>query len=257
MLSLPELEQAFADGMFDENGAKLLAHVAPGRFGAERHLQVYRNNIFTSLTEALRAVYPVVTRLVGEGFLKYAAHEFIRRYPPMSGNLHDFGSEFADFLAGFAPAKDLVYLPDVALLEWAYHEVFHAADPLSADIGGLRHVAPEAYGQLRFSLHASARLLASAYPVLHIWQVNQSDYNGGSTVKLSEGGVKLLVKRKGIAVEFENLSEAAYDFLSACAKGSTFAQASSAALATEPGFDLAQTLRQYFLPGTLICRSHH
>ena len=102
MPSLPELQRAFAAGVFAEDVA-VTRHILDGRFPAARHLQVYRNNVFESLVGALKAVYPVVERLVGTGFFAYAADGYIRRHPPVSGNLHDFGDSFAGFLAGFEP----------------------------------------------------------------------------------------------------------------------------------------------------------
>ena len=137
---------------------------------AARHLQVYRNNVFESLVGALKAVYPVVERLVGTGFFAYAADGYIRHHPPASGNLHDFGDSFAGFLAGFEPARALAYLPDVARLEWAWHRAFHAADRAPLALERLAAVPPERYGQVRFRLHPSAQFIASDYPLLRIWR---------------------------------------------------------------------------------------
>ena len=94
----------------------------PGHFAPERHFQVYRNNIIESLTTALKAIYPVTERLVGEGFFRYTTASYIPAHRPVSGNLHDFGEKFFSFLASFPPASELTYLPDVARLEWAMHE---------------------------------------------------------------------------------------------------------------------------------------
>ncbi|HLD13305.1 MAG TPA: DNA-binding domain-containing protein, partial [Burkholderiales bacterium] len=69
---MPELQRAFAAGVFAEDVA-VTRHILDGRFPAARHLQVYRNNVFESLVGALKAVYPVVERLVGTGFFAYAA----------------------------------------------------------------------------------------------------------------------------------------------------------------------------------------
>ena len=199
MPSLPELQRAFADGVLADDAA-IVQHLRAGRFPAERHLQVYRNNVFESLTGAFKAVYPAVERLVGTGFFAYAVDGYIRRHPPASGNLHDFGEDFAGFLAGFEPARALAYLPDVARLEWAWHRAFHAADGGPLALAALAAVAPEHYGELRFRLHPSAQLLASDYPILRIWQVNQPDHAGDATVDLAEGGGRLLGVRRGRAV---------------------------------------------------------
>jgi hypothetical protein len=229
----------------------ILRHVRGGRFPAERHLQVYRNNIFESLTGALKAVYPAVERLVGTGFFAYAADGYIRRHPPASGNLHDFGEDFAAFLAGFEPARALAYLPDVARLEWAWHRAFHAADGNPLALAALATVAPEHYGELRFRLHPSAQLLASGYPILRIWQVNQSDHTGDATVDLAEGGVRLLVVRRGLDVVVESLRAGDDALLRAFAAGQNLEQAGAAALAAEPDYDLPAALQRHVACATL------
>lgn len=251
MLSLRELQLEFVRGLVDEPREAFLAHIDAGRFGAARHLQVYRNNVFASLTGALAAVFPVVQRLVGEGFFAYAADTFIRRHPPRSGNLHDFGDEFPRFLAEFAPAATLVYLPDVARLEWLYHEAFHAADAEPLQPQALAAIPPEAHPRLYFQLHPSARLLVSAYPILRIWQVNQPGYQGDDRVSLTEGGVRLLVIRRNGEVEIESLGLGAHAFLKSLQEDAPLAAATEAAIAVDPGFDLATTLSSFVQRKTL------
>ena len=278
MPSLHEIQTGFADSIFTRDDTGFEKYIVRSAFPPERHVQIYRNNVFASLTSALQDVYPVVTRLVGEGFLKYAADEFIRRHPPRGGNLHDFGGEFAEFLAGFPPAAKLEYLPDVARLEWAYHRVFHgpnhaplkqealAAVPVEAALGihasrdSAGYASPEGacasstsrYGELKFMLHPASRLLSSDYPILRIWQVNQPGYQGDDTVDLSEGGVRLLVIRRDITVEIQPLSQGDFALLQTLAAGKTFETACNAALIAEPDVDLTGSLRRHVQNATLV-----
>jgi hypothetical protein len=239
--ALPDLQRAFAAHVFGSEPAAL-AYIAPGRFTPEQHLQIYHNNVFESLTGALRAVYPVIERLVGEGFFRYAADAYIRRDPPVSGNLHDFGNRFADFLEQFSPAAGLPYLPDTARLEWAWHEAFHAADAAPLDPATLAQVPPDKYAELRFRLHPSVRLLASDYPVLRIWQVNQPDYTGDPAVDLAEGGVRIRVGRRQLTVELARLTPGEQALLGTLAAQCTFAEACEAALAAQPDLDITAAL---------------
>lgn len=249
---LSELQRRFARGIFGTAEAALLAAIRPGRFPPERLLGVYRNNVFEKLTEALGAIYPVVERLVGTGFFRYTANEYLRRHPPASGTLLDFGHRFADFLAAFPPAAGLAYLPDVARLEWAWHEAFHAADHAPFDLARLAGVAADRYGTLRFTLHPSARLIASPYPIHRIWQVNQPDWPGDQTVALAEGGVQLLVIRRGLEVEIEPCRTGEYTWLERLAAGGTLGEATQAALAAEPGFDLQACLCRHVRLATIV-----
>ena len=244
MPSLPELQRAFAASVFAEDVA-VTRHILDGRFPATRHLQVYRNNVFESLAGALKAVYPVVEQLVGTGFFAYAADDYIRRHPPASGNLHDFGGSFAEFLSGFEPARELAYLPDVTRLEWVRHRAFHAAEHAPLAIERLAAVPPGQYGQLQFRLHPSAQFIASDYPILRIWQVNQPEYTEEATVNLAAGGVRLLVVRHGLEVIIESLSAGDDALLRAFAAGQRFEAASAIALMAQPDYDLPAALRRY------------
>ncbi len=247
---LRELQREFADGIWNDAPA-VHAHICDGTFPAARHLQIYRHNTFANLTDALAADYPVVHRLVAEGFFAYAADSYIRRHPPRSGNLHDFGGNFAGFLAAFPAAQTLPYLPDVARLEWAWQEAYHAAEAQPLSLDALAAVAPEHYGSLVFRLHPSARLLASDYPVLRIWQVNQPDFEGDPAVDLAEGAARLLVVRHGLDVEIEPLSVGEYAWLAALAAGRPLAAATEAALAAAADFDVAQAMQRHVRSVTL------
>ena len=251
MPSLRDIQIAFAEGVLDGAAPLAGAVVERGLSGARR-LQLYRNNTFASLTEALGAVYPVVQRLVGEDFLRFVAARYIPAHPSRSGNLHDFGGQFAEFLAGLPETAGLPYLPDVARLEWAYHQVFHEADHGPLDSTGLSRLPPEAYATLRFRLHPASRLLASPYPVLHIWQVNQEGFSGDPSVRLDEGGTRVLAFRPELEVELQALGEGEFTLLQSLAQGRNLTDAAEAALQAQPEFDLSVSLRHHVLRGTLV-----
>jgi hypothetical protein len=237
-LSLRELQQAFAAGVLDDESG-VLAALRPLRFEPARHLQVYRNNTFANLTDALVAVYPVVQRLVGAGFFGYLADRYIRSHPPRSGNLHDFGAGMAGFVAAFEPASALVYLP-------AWHEAFHAAEAGVPDPARLAALTPDQC----LRLHPSARLLASNYPVLRIWEANQDEPEHDATIDLGAGGEWLLIIRRQLEVLIERLSPGDYRLLQASQRGVSLESACEQALAAEPGLDLAAALRRHLTRGT-------
>lgn len=248
---LRDLQADFAAAVFDER-PEMAARVRAGRFPAAQHLQVYRNNVVEGLTGALRAVYPVVEKLVGDGFFRYAVHEYLRAHRPRSGNLHDFGDAFARFLAGFAPAASLPYLPDVARLEWAWHQAFHAAEAPAFDLARLGEVPAEQHAALRFALHPSARLLVSDYPVVRIFEINQEGHDGDTNVDLAEGGVRALIIRRGLTVYVEPLAAGEAELLAALAGQQLLGAAVQAALAAQPDFDLVATLADHLRRGTLV-----
>jgi hypothetical protein len=247
---LRELQQALAAAVYEDDAA-VLAYVSEEIFPAARHVQIYRRNTFANLTDALAADYPVVQRLVGEGFFDYAADGYIRHRPPRSGNLHDFGGAFAAFLAEFAPAQSLAYLPDVARLERARQEAYHAADAVPLTAEALAAVPADKYGTLTLSLHPSVRMLASKYPVLAIWKANQPDAQNEITVNLDQGSDRVLVSRPGSIVTMTPLTPGDYELLRAFAESKSLMAANDIAIDADANFDLAQSLHRHIQSGAI------
>lgn len=253
MLRLRELQQDFAAAVLDgaQNGFE--RHIRAAGLSGVRRLQIYRNNTLLNLTASLRATYPVICRLVGDSFFDYAAAQYIAAYPSRSGDLEEFGGDFARFLESFAPAADLVYLPDVARLEWIYHQIFYAAAHPPLDLTALAQVPAEQQGDLQFQLHPAARLLESAYPILRIWQANQADYAGDAAVDLKAGGIRLLaLRRDNFEIEFQPLPVGEFSLLSALEQGCTFAIACEQAMTAQPDVDLSACFSRHVLQGAIV-----
>lgn len=253
MLGLRKLQLDFAAAVLDGAQKGFERHIHAAGLSGARRLQIYRNNTLLNLTASLKATYPVVCRLVGNQFFEYAATQYIAGYPSRSGDLEEFGDCFPVFLENFAAAAELVYLPNVARLEWAYHQIFHAARHSPLDLAALAQVPTEQQGDLHFQLHPAARLLESVFPILRIWQVNQEDYAGDAAVDLTMGGIKLLAfRRENLEIEFQPLDDGEFSLLSALAEDCTFAIACEQALAAQPDFDLPACLTRHIMQGVLV-----
>ena len=218
---------------------------------AERRLHIYRNNLFASLGAALGAVYPVVARLVGDGFFRQLARGYVVRHPSRSGNLHEFGAQLPAYLRTQTSLAALPYLADVAALEWASHEVYHEADEAAFDAAALARLPEAAQARLRLHLQLATRFVASPFPVLAIWQANQAAAGDDvAPVSLDAGALRVLVARRDYEVEFRVLGVAEDHFLRALAEGRTLPAALHAALASDAAFDVGATLGRHFALGT-------
>lgn len=251
MPSLAELQQQFVAQLLRPDG-DLPESIRPNGLSSTARLSVYRNNTLTGLGKALAAAYPVIERLVGEAFFRHTTREFIRRHPSRCGDVGEYGAEFADFLADFEPARSLAYLPDVARLEWARHRAVRAADHDPLDLAALGRVSPDDYESLYFALHPSAQLLASPYPVLRIWDVNQPDHAGEAQIDLREGGCRLLIWRRGLALHQRALPIGEYRLLQALADGLDFGSACEPALAAEPDCGIGELLPRWIVDGVIV-----
>ena len=253
MYGLRELQERFKQNLLDEGATGILNCVDSGSFEPSQRTQIYRNNVFTAFTDALRAVYPVVARLVGDGFFLYAAHQYIKQFPSTAGDLHDYGQHFTSFLKTFDAAQELKYLPDVALLEWYYHEVYHERDSTQLDLQALAKVDPSWYESLRFELNPGYRLMHSTYPIVDVWRVNQDNYVGDQVVDLESGSVCVLVLRNGKEeVEMHSIAQAEYEMLSQIDQRHQLHDCLSTARSIDSNFDFDKFLMTYVHNKTLI-----
>jgi len=220
----PETQSAFAAALLDP-GKEIPSGIA-GDFGraAKDRFAVYRNNVIKGLCEALREGFPVVAALVGDEFFDAMASAFVRAMPPASPVLLHYGLGFPDFIAAFEPAAAVPYLADVARLEQARTEAYHAADADPVGIDTLQGLSDERLAGLRLELHPSLRLLASELPVVSIWQAHQgSDPVAGSG--LPQTGDCALVLRPGWSVEVRAVAAPVHSFVKALGTGAPLADA--------------------------------
>jgi len=253
MPALPELQHAVFDALLGRGGdAAVLRRVRePAGVPAARRLQIYRNNLFESLGDALAAVYPVTARLVGADFFRQMAQRFIRSHPSRAGDLLRFGAALPSFLRSFGPTASLPYLPDVAALEWAWHEAYHAAEEPPLAPARLAEVPAASQLELRLVVQPSARFVASAFPVLAIWRANQPERldDEAAMLSLDQGGDRLLVVQHALDVEIRVLGLGEDRLLRALADGGSLALAAQSALGADPGFDLGSALGRHLSRG--------
>lgn len=253
MPSLLELQQGFAAAVLGAEDAPPPFALAGSADGVER-IAIYRRSIFTNYRNALAATYPVVKRLVGAPFFHTAVDEYARVHPSTSGDLNVYGGAFGEFLATYPYATALTYLPDVARLEWSVDEANRARDEAPAPenvIAALAAIPPERLPDVRLQLHPSVQLVASPFPVLRIWQVNQPDYAGDEHVALDAGGDALIVGRGSDGVTIMRLAAADHAWLATLADGGDLSTAIDAARAARDDFDLGAALATHIASGTI------
>ncbi|MES2145701.1 MAG: DNA-binding domain-containing protein [Pseudomonadota bacterium] len=165
-------QSQFARALLDPDAAVPAGLVDPLGRPAPKRFAVYRNNVFSSLTSALEAAFPTVRKLVGDDFFAAMAREFLRAHPPTSRILMLYGAAMPEFLAGFRQVAHLAYLPDVARLDQAIRESYHAADSAPLPEAEFQRLLGEDIASLRLTLAPSLRVVRSRWPVHAIWAAN-------------------------------------------------------------------------------------
>ncbi|MBL8706668.1 MAG: putative DNA-binding domain-containing protein [Rhodospirillales bacterium] len=234
MPSLRELQRDFSAAVLGGAAEPAAASVLEDRLPPEQRLQVYRNHVRISLREALAATFPVVRRLVGEGYFATVARPFVLAHPPKSPVLADYGAAFPAFLqaAPNAPA----YLADVARLEWALNLAYHAPDAPALSAQNFAGLAPDAYATLRLVPLASTTLIASPHPIQAIWRANQPDRD--ATVDATEAQTVLVWRATDGDAACRVLAPGEAAFFGALIAAASLGEAATAALAIDPAFEL-------------------
>ncbi len=207
-----------------------------------RRFAVYRNNRMQSLIAALAETFPVTQQLVGEDFFSAMAAVFIHRCPPVSPILVYYGRAFPDFVQRFEPAASLPYLADIARLEMAYVESYHAADATALAPERIQAALadPERLARARLVVHPALREIESAFAIVSLWAAHQGR-GELSGLHLSQPQSAWIL-RKGLSVEVMRVPTSACRFIAGVREGLAFAHAVEQAMAFEVGFDLPECL---------------
>jgi len=221
-----------------------------------RRFAVYRNNVVSSLIDALADTFPVAQQLVGIEFFRAMASVFVRRSPPTSRVLAFYGEAMPAFVQAFEPARTVPYLADVMRLEIARVRSYHAADaealtPQAAAMQLAQHGAIEDFSLV---LCPSVQALASPYPVVSIWAAHQTDGEVDLEAVRMDEAQEALVVRQALDVVVAVAPPGTALLVEKMRRGGDFslaAQASVAAPDGHPAFDLAASLGALIRHGAL------
>jgi hypothetical protein len=235
--ALDAFQDGFAAALSDPDaGSSSQADIAA--LVSQPGFSIYRNTAMKGCIDALLANYPAVLRLVGAEWFRACASVFVRSHPPAHASLVDYGNGFGEFLASFAPAADLPYLPGVARLDRFWTEAHIATDEAPFRPCG------------QDDEHVVLRPLASArwrwfgdQPIFTIWSRNRAPGSDDASA-FDWHGEGALVVRLDDVVMAASLDRAGCALLDAFAGGASIAAAIDAARARAHDAGLASSLAE-------------
>jgi hypothetical protein len=243
------MQAGFAAALLDPERA-VPAGLTRRQGGApERRFAVYRNNVMASLMQALEEQFPATLRLVGEAGFRYLARTFVRRHPPASPLLALYGAGIADFLAAAPELEDYPVIADVARIEYAWSEAYHAEDAPALAPEALAALGPEDLPGLRLRWHPAARLVRSRFPAVTVFADNRrAEEPPPRALATAEDA---LLTRPALAVQVTVLPPGGHDFLAAIRDGRCLVEAAAAGAAAAQDFDLAANLAGMLAAGAV------
>ncbi|MGE5145517.1 MAG: putative DNA-binding domain-containing protein [Candidatus Eiseniibacteriota bacterium] len=242
MSTLRSIQAQFRAASLKGAAPALAAVVVAGGIDPARRLQIHRNHLRTTLTDALAATFPTVEALVGAEFFRTLARDFIAVEPPGAPCLFEYGATLPNFIAVHPACRSLPYLADAARFDWQINVAYHAPDRPRLERDRLAALTPDLFSRVVLVPHPATQLLTSPYPLLDIWRLARAQ-GAGPTVDLDAGGVRLLVHRTDLDVGWRALTIAEYVFLDSLVQGVPLARAWDNALT----FDLTGAETERFI----------
>ncbi|MBJ7536133.1 HvfC/BufC N-terminal domain-containing protein [Marinomonas transparens] len=143
----------------------------------EARINVYRNNIFVSLMDALADIFPVTQALVGEDFFRAMAREYILLHQPQSPVISEYGDTFSDFIHHFEPAQSLPFLGGLAKLEHSLLQLTNEQEYNTLEREQIAAAFENASdpAQLILALPPSSKVCTCPFAIGSIYQAHQSD----------------------------------------------------------------------------------
>lgn len=173
-------------------------------------LEIYRDSFIGIHIKSLENTFPVTLTLMGQSPFRAHARRYMEHHPPHTASLYDFGCEFSSFLKKQPELKDFPLIHDMAMFEWNWHQLYHAADEPSFPLSSFQESATK-LAHMTFTPSAHLRMIQSNFPLAQIWK-NHMDH------EMNKGPIEQrdfcsLVFRLGLDVAACELNEAEHYFL--------------------------------------------
>lgn len=231
---------AFAPALLDPMRAAPPVVTGPNGRAAGKRYDVYRNNVTVSLIDALAAIYPAVQRITGTDFFRAMARDHVRESPPTSPLLFEYGRGFPDFIAGYEHAQMMPWLADVARIERAWLDTYHARDAAPLAPAQLAAIVPERLADLVFTPHPATQIVRSEFSAVTIFAANRDSAPVGRID--ASTAEDALITRPGFDVIVRHLPPGGAVFATCLTEGRPLGDAAASALNTSSDFDIAANI---------------
>jgi hypothetical protein len=223
-----------------------------GRMTAAERVEIYATGYFYRILEVMKEDFPATLAVVGADNFHNLVTGYLIDYPPTQPSIYFAGKSFALFLATNQLRERWPFLADLATLERANLESFHATDAPALDGELVRTIPAAAWPALKLRMHPATRLVASAWRIDRLLRAVE---DGGAWQIPDREDVAIIVSRRDARVSWrvaEDTERAAL-LLASADDGATFADVCEAIAAAVHTTDDVAALINRLLAGWL----HH
>jgi hypothetical protein len=190
------------------------------RLSAAERVEIYANAYFYRLLECLGEDFPATLAVLGEDNFAALVKEYLLEHPPTEPSILYAGLYLADFLNDHPFAERWPFIADLARLERAVLDVFHAADAPALGLETLHAVPSEDWPALKLRTHPAVEIVHSEWRIADLLHTVEQ---GREWTDPEHEEASVLVWRQNALVNYRNLEPVERDALVIVSKGASFA----------------------------------
>jgi len=176
---LTQYQNQFIDEVFEKNShPEFMNNIDPiGKLNPREVMNVYQNDYFARLQDALGENYEAVWAVVGDEEFFKLGREYIEKNPSRAPDLTPYGENFPAFIKEHSLGEEFPFLPELAIFEREFWKLFHAA-PFHSEFN-FSTLTEDILGQSRFEFTENLRLFSWSLSLYDIWEQRHEGFNDG------------------------------------------------------------------------------
>ncbi|HLX37035.1 MAG TPA: DNA-binding domain-containing protein [Candidatus Binataceae bacterium] len=211
-----------AEGLALEKSLDLTDVIAgDDRLSAEERVDIYANMYFYRILDVLKEDFPATLATIGDARFHNLVTGYLIEYPPGHFSISHAGAHFAAFTANHPMREEFPHLTDLARMERALIEVFHAADATPLDAKSMGAIPPSEWPALKLTRHPATQTLELEWDVAPILDALE---RGANLPMPAPQRTSILVWRKRNHVFYRAINSVEREELDTLAHGCTFAE---------------------------------
>jgi Putative DNA-binding domain len=190
------------------------------RLSAAERVGIYADAYFFRLLDCLSEEFPATLVVLGADNFAALVKGYLLMYPPTEPSLLYAGRYLADFLGNHPFAGRWPFIAELARLERAVLDVFHAADAPALGVEALRAVPPGEWPALKLRTHPAVKIVHCKWRSADVLQAVEQ---GREWNDPEHEDASVLVWRQNALVHYRTLERLERDALLMVKEGAIFA----------------------------------
>jgi hypothetical protein len=179
MKDLKSYQDIFVNAVLkEEENENLLDQMnAIGKLQPKDVLNVYRQDYFSRLTEALGETFEATWLVLGDEEFFKMAKNYIDDFPSNIQDLNLYGEQLSVWLEEKGYREHFSGLPELATFEWSFWQYFHRAPAAPPTDDPFTQLSEDKIPQAKFSFNPNFKFFSWEYSLYDIWKQRQGQDN--------------------------------------------------------------------------------